>query len=212
MVAALVMLGTVGSARRPTHNLNRADRGAARDLVAGMRQGERGHWLVTFEFTRKLANGRVLTQAMHEGRVPSLRVLTSGTSMTVEKRAEHFDCNLVGERSECSPTATGRVLPPSEVLRVSVAAGAYGVERRPAETIAGERARCFRVRATGPATIPDLGAATDLCVSDDGIVLRQRVEKASGDVDERVARSVRRGVTMRAIEAVIRDFDPRGAG
>ena len=86
--------------------------------------------------------------------------------------------------------------------------GAYDVVRSSAATIAGRRAQCFDVLATGHGQLPDLGVETDLCLTPSGVPLRQRVVRATGDVDERVARSVARRVTARTIEAVAAGFDP----
>jgi hypothetical protein len=163
---------------------------------------------VTYDFVRTLVNGRELPQTMTEGRVPSLHVLASGTSMTLERRNDAYNCNLVGDRSECTKSSTGSFLPASEVMRVAVDVGAYDVSRSRSGTIAGERARCFRVVATDRGYLPDIGTESDLCFANDGISLRQRVERSSGDVDERVARNVIRGAANETVEDLARDFDP----
>jgi hypothetical protein len=209
-IAAAVMLCTVAIARESPPPRRLRDPRAARDLVALMRAGERGSWLVRFDFSRTLANGRELRQPMSEARDPGLHVLISGSAMTVERGSSSYDCNLVGSQSSCTESTTGSVLPASEVLRVAVAAGAYDVSRSPAVSIAGERAECFRVVGVS-GQLPDLGTETDMCLSSDGIPLSQRVVRTTGDVDERVASSVDRHATTRAIEALEQSFAANGA-
>jgi len=171
-----------------------------------MRAGERGSWLVTYDFTRTLADGRTLHQTMQEARSGTLHALVSGSSMTFERGTRQFDCNVVDVRSECTQSATGSFLPAWAVLRVAVRVDAYGVSREPGMTIAGEHASCFRVATTGSRYLTDLGTESDVCLAGDGVSLRQRVVRSSGDVDERVARSVRRHAGTRAVEALIRRF------
>ena len=126
------------------------DPAAARDVVALMRAGERGSWSAAFDFTRTLADRRVLRESMQEARDPVMHVLRSGSSMTVQRAGRNYDCNLVEGRSVCTEVGSGAVLPASEVLRVAIAAGAYDVTRLPDTVIAGERTRCFRVRRERP--------------------------------------------------------------
>jgi hypothetical protein len=116
---------------------------------------------------------------------------------------------VVETRSECTESATGSFLAASEVVRVAVAVGAYDVSRVDRETIAGQRATCFRVATSGHRYLPDLGTRSDVCLARDGIPLRQRVVRSSGDVDERVARVVNRHADTPAVEALARDFDAR---
>ena len=161
---AAVVLICVGE-RRPGAGTERGCREpdplAARDLVALMRTGEHGSWLAHYEFTRTLANGRVLRQSLSEARNGLTHVLVSGAAMTVERNGRVYDCNLVDDHASCHVSTRGRVLPASQVLRVAVAAGAYTVSRGPSTTIAGVRARCFRVLGTGRGLLPDLGTRTD---------------------------------------------------
>jgi hypothetical protein len=195
----------------PTPVVNRPDPAAARELVALMRAGEGASWLVTYDFTRTLPNGSKLRQVMREGRTPALHVLASGSAMTVERGNQTYVCNLVANRSSCDATPGGRALPASEVLRVAVSVGAYAVRPLPGRVVAGQKSRCFRVFATGSATLPDLGTDTDMCVFTDGVPSSQRIVRTTGVVDERVARSVKRGVATSAIEALERSFGPTAA-
>ena len=205
--AALVVLLTAGFAAAPAL-LPAPDPAAARDLVAQMRAGEGRSWVATSDFTRTLANGRELRVATQEGRVPGLHVLAAGSSMTIDTATHTYSCTLVAGRSACHEQGNGRALPESDVLRVAIAAGAYGVSRLPSETIARERASCFRVLATGRGGLPDVGVETDLCLAADGVVLRDRVVRATGDVDERTVLQIRRGVDRAAVDALAQGFDP----
>jgi hypothetical protein len=176
-----------------------------------MGTGERASWLATYDFTRTLADGRVLRQTMKEGRNASAHVLMSGSAMTVERGNRTLECNLVSTRSSCHAIPGGRSLPASEVLRVAVSVGAYEVMRLPSESIAGEDARCYRVFATGSGELTDLGTETDFCLFGDGVPARQRIVRSSGAVDQRDAQSVRRSVSTGAIDALERSFAPSAA-
>ena len=205
--AALGLLITAGLASYPAR-LPTPDPAAARDLVGLLRAGEGRNRLATYDFTRTLANGRQLRATMREGRAARLHVLISGTAMSIDSPTRTYDCTLVGAQSACRETSAARTLPESEVLRVAVAAGAYGVTRLPATTIAGEPASCFRVLATGHGGLPALGVETDECLAADGISLRDRVVHTTGDVDERTATQVRRRVSAGEVEALAQGFDP----
>ncbi len=210
-MVALAALVTLGFAAPTVLVGAPADPGAARDLVTLMRAGERGSWSVDYEFTRTLAGGRVLRQAMQEARDPSLHVLRSGSVMSVVQGRRTYDCNATGKRLACTEAPATKLLAPSEVLRVAVSVGAYTVTRIPGAVIAGQRARCFRARTTGHGQLPDLGVEADMCLDAHGVSLRQRIVSDSGDVDERLAESVTEPVTTAAIRALARGFDPGAA-
>ena len=207
-VAAIVVLSAVASARAPLPAVDIRDPAAARDLVALMRAGERGSWIASYDFTRTLANGRTLRESRREGRTPELHVLIGGSVMTIDQGDRSYDCTLVGERSGCKESIAGATLPPSEVLRVAVSVGAYDVVRRPDTTIAGIRARCFQVLATGHGGLPDLGVETDQCLSASGISLRQTVVRPPGIVDEEVATAVQQSATNADLDALAASFAP----
>ena len=211
-LAAIGVLATAGLVSAPALPIPTPDPGAARELVALMRAGEGKSWLITSDFTRTLRNGRRLRQTMQEGRSPQLHVLTAGSAMTIETRTRAYTCTLVETGSACHETTPGLTLPESEVLRVAIAAGAYGVTRQAGATIAGEHARCFRVLATGHGGLPAVGVETDVCLAPDGVTLTDRVVRATGDVDERTARGVRRDVSPADVEQLARGFDPGPVG
>jgi hypothetical protein len=212
-LAAVVLVCVVSVARSPAPKVEaeKPDPAAARDLVALMRAGEHGSWLARYEFTRTLANGRALRQALSEARNGRTHVLMSGSAMTVERNGRVHDCNLADDRASCHVSAGGRVIPASRVLGIAVAAGAYAVSRAPSTTIAGVQALCFRVLGTGRGMLPAIGIQTDACLSRAGVPLSQRVVRPAGDVDERVARSVRQRVSASAVLHLARSFGPGAA-
>ena len=127
--------------------------------------------------------------------------------MTIERGNLTYSCALLGNRSGCSKTADHAALPESEVVRVAVAAGAYDVVAMHDATIAGVRARCFRMRATGQGSLPDFGVETDRCLSDEGIPLRLFVVRPPGNVNEQVATSsIRRRATTAQVKALTAAF------
>jgi hypothetical protein len=173
-----------------------------------MRAGERGRWSATYDFTRTLADGRSLGEVMREARTPQLHVLTAGTSMTIESPHRAYDCTLIEVRTGCTESDSSQVLPESEVLRVAVDAGVYGVSRLPSDTIAGEHARCFGVLPTATRVMPDIGLETDVCLAGDGVPLEERIARTTGNTDERLATAVQRGASTDAVKALARGFDP----
>jgi hypothetical protein len=196
-LAAIGLLCVVAVARAPAPHGR--DPAAARDLVALMRLGERGRWIVRYDYMRTNADGRVLRQAGEEGRSGAWHVVISGTAMTLEHGRDSSACDVIGARYGCKRTPGGRALAESTVVGVVVAAGAYDVTRRPDTTIAGLRARCFRMRATGRGSLPDFGVETDRCLTRDGIPLRLVVVRPPGQVEEHLATSIRREATPKQV-------------
>jgi hypothetical protein len=208
-LAAIGLLCTVAFARAPLPDVRVAepvvpagDPAAARDLVALMQAGERGRWIVHYDFTRRITDGRVLRQQGAEGRSGGWHVVITGTAMTVEHGEESSSCDLVGAEYGCRQQPRGRTLPESSVVQVVVDTGAYTVVRRPDATIAGMRARCFRMRATGQGSLPDFGAQTDRCLGGGGIPLRRVVVRPPGIAEEQLATSVTPGATTKQVKAL----------
>jgi hypothetical protein len=207
-LAAVVVLATVGLVRASVPAVAARDPNAARDLETLMRAGELDSWSVSYRFVRTLADRAVMRETMQEARDRSVHVLRAGSAMTIDKGDHHYDCNLTGAEFACTGTGAGPVLAPSEVLRVAVSVGAYHVNEAAPATIAGGRARCFRVLATGRGQLPDFGVETDLCLTTAGVPLRQRIVRASGNVDERVAQTFTNRVTAPTIDAIAGAADP----
>ncbi|GIU90285.1 MAG: hypothetical protein KatS3mg010_1384 [Acidimicrobiia bacterium] len=91
-----------------------------------------------------------------------------------------------------------------DVVRTVVALRTYAVAPRPDETLAGERARCFRVLAVR-GVLPALGTETVYCLAEDGLPLRRRV---AGPVrtDEWVAVRVERDPPREHYAALLREL------
>jgi hypothetical protein len=211
LLSAIALLCAVGFTNAPLPEVLVRDPAAARDLVSLMRSGERGRWIVQYDFTRTLADGRVLRQTGNEGRSASWHVVRQGAAMTIERGNLTYTCALVGDRSGCTKTADHAALPESEVVRVAVAAGAYDVVRMQDATIAGIGARCFRMRATGQGSLPEFGVETDRCLSAEGVPLRLFVARPPGYVNEQVATTVRRRATTAHVRALAAAFAAEGA-
>jgi hypothetical protein len=67
------------------------------------------------------------------------------------------------------------------------------------------------VLATGHGGLPAVGVETDVCLAPDGVTLRDRIVRSTGDVDERTARAVRRDASPADVEQLARGFDPEHA-
>lgn len=212
LLTAVVIVGAVAFTHAPLPAIVARDPAAARDLVALMHSGERGRWIVTYDFTRTLAGGRTLRRRGDEGRSSSWHVVILGPAMTIERGGRTFACAVVGGRFGCRKTSDGAALAESTVVRVAVAAGAYDVVRKPDTTIAGLRARCFRMRATGQGSLPDFGVETVRCLSDEGIPLRLFVVRPPGNVNEQVATAVRRRATPEQVKTLAASFARETAG
>lgn len=212
VLCAIALVSAVAFTNAPLPKELVRDPAAARDLVTLMRTGEHGQWIARYDFTRTLADGRVRRQVIEEGRSGSLHVAITGTAMSLERGGRAYECNEVGERAGCTRVPDAAALPPSEVMRVAVATGAYDVIRRPDRKVAGIRAQCFRVRASGQGSLPDFGVEVGLCLSADGIVLWKAVVRPPGNVDEQIATSVQTDATRRDVRALARSFARSAAG
>jgi hypothetical protein len=206
-LSAIGLLCTVAFAHAPRPDIRvtapaarAGDPDAARDLVALVRAGERGRWIVRYDFTRRIADGRVLRQRGAEGRSGGWHVAITGTAMTIDHGDESSSCDLVGAEYGCRKEPRRGALPESRVVQVVVDTGAYTVVRQPDTTIAGTRARCFRMRATGQGSLPDFGAQTDRCLSAVGIPLRLVVVRPPGIVEEHVATAVAPGAMAKQVK------------
>jgi hypothetical protein len=96
------------------------------------------------------------------------------------------------------------------VTGVEIALGAYDATEVADTTIAGESARCFRIRARSPGQeLPDLGHETTRCLASDGTLLRTRVVGALF-TNEWVATRVQRRVDAAALGPILAGFDQAG--
>ena len=129
--------------------------------------------------------------------------------MTIEQGTRSYECTNVGAGSGCREATIGTALPASEVLRVAVATGAYDVVRQPDRTIAGMRARCFRVRARPGAEVSPISASRPIGASAPvGSPCGSSSCGQPGIVDEQVAAKVRLHATNHDVDTLARSFAP----
>jgi hypothetical protein len=174
-------------------------------LLRLARARDRGSWLVEFGFERRFADGRHLAERTTEANAPPLHATASGTNVSVDFGTKVARCSKTPDGARCIEEPQGTTLPLAEVYRVVLRARGYTARYLPGRTIAGERAQCFRLRATR-AGLPDLGQETDLCYAADGVPLYTEVRRA-GATDTRTARSVRRDVTARTVRSLLDRLD-----
>src|SRR5689334_21091504 len=160
------MATTIAATRTSTSKI--ANDTHARDaFLALAERSDAGTWLVQFDFTRVAPGGRQLRQNETEANRPPVHVTANSTTVTVDFGTRVVSCTSTAEGPRCLPEQTGRTLPPAAVYHVVTRLGGYRVEPAPARTIAGERARCFRLTATR-ASLADLGTDAERCYATDG--------------------------------------------
>ncbi len=188
--------------------LARRDPAAALELFKLLRAGERSDYIVDFTFTRvRSSDGQRLTSSTTGARYGRALLTRGGGSLTVELPTLVYDCQRVERRSSCTKRPQSGSISPSEAVGVEILLGAYDAVRLGDATLAGERARCFRIRARSPRDeVPGLGRETVLCLAADGVPLRTRVVRALS-TDEREATRVRRNIDDAALAALLAGFD-----
>jgi hypothetical protein len=100
----------------------------------------------------------------------------------------------------------------SDVFATAIGTGAYGVTRAKEAALAGEHARCFRVRSVnGQPYLVDIGTETLACFARDGVVLLKRVAEPN-PVDDLVATDVHRWADDAALAPLLAGFEKGTAG
>jgi hypothetical protein len=202
-VAAIAMAVPIATARAPLPAAG--DEDARGELLALARRSERATWLVDFTFERRLADGRRLTEATTEANRPPVHIVSSGATVTVRRPRSTVICTEADDGASCIERRDEPALASSAVYREVTRLGAYAVEAVGGRTIAGERARCFRLVARR-AVLTQLGAYTEQCYAADGVPLRSQV-KQSTSLDTRVAQRVERAVTTAKLRALLDRLD-----
>src|SRR5262249_27681558 len=152
---------------------------AATELIARMRAGEHVDDIADYAFTRRRADGGKLRSTITVAHWGNALYTRAGDALDVVGTTHSYHCQRTDEMGRCFEVETQHTLPPSTVIEVAVNQGAYAVSRLPDETIAGEWAKCFRVRSTsGRVVLADLGAGALLCLAADGILLVSIVDGA----------------------------------
>jgi hypothetical protein len=208
LLVAAVVIGALGAATdAPESLLARRDPVAARQLVVLMARGEQVDGVVDYTFTRSRPPGKqTLSYEETDARWGRARVTRASGGLTVSLPTAKYVCASVDVKPSCAKQGPDRSLPASEVTAVAIGIGAYDVVRVSDTAVAGELARCFRVRARSTRhMVPGLGRQAVLCLAKDGVPLRTRVD---GDTtDEYRATHVSRHVDQGAIEALLAGFD-----
>jgi hypothetical protein len=216
VVLAVVIVGVTIVAARSSDDPGTAARtdpaGARAELLALARRQDRATWLVTFRFERRFGDGRRFAEELTEVNRPPLHVNASPSTVRVDFGDKVSECTTTADGPQCTERRAAGALALADVYRVVVDNGTYTVERLPERTIAGERARCFRLVATR-GVLAQLGNVTEQCFARDGVPLRTQVRRGD-DTDTRTAQRVARTVTDATVDALLarleRDEDAAG--
>lgn len=206
VVAALVLVPLAVLCTNSDVDPLTRDAKAATDLVARMRAGEHVDDIADYAFTRRRADGAKLRSTITIAHWGNAVYTRAGDSLDVVGTKHSYHCQRADGKGGCFEVATQSTLPPSAVIEVAVGQGAYAVSRLPDENVAGERAKCFRVRsASGRVALADLGADALLCFAADGILLMSVVDGAHS-VDTQKATHVQRAPDDAALTKYLADF------
>jgi hypothetical protein len=139
-----------------------------------------------------------------------LRITSGGGTLTVRLPGGTVRCTETDDGPQClaAPDDAGD-LPAVAVLAELVRSGRYVLDGETGEASeAGERARCFHLDHRRGVPVPALGRGATLCLAEDGVVVRSRVEQV-GATDERTLVRLDRTVDDRVIDALLAPFDPQ---
>ena len=206
VLLVLAPVAALSGASEPV--LARRDPAAALELFQLLRTGEHSDYIVDFTFTRvRSSDGQRLTSSTIVARYGRALLTRGGGSLSVELPTLVYDCQQVAGRPSCTKRPQSASISPSQVVGLAIVLGKYDAVRTGDASIAGERARCFRIRARSPRDeVAGLGRETVLCMAGDGIPLRTRVV-GTLSTDERDATRVRRTVDDSALRALLVGFD-----
>ncbi|MGQ0825132.1 MAG: hypothetical protein ACT4OX_08940 [Actinomycetota bacterium] len=184
----------------------RHDAAAFALLLERLEASTEGDWLVEYEITRRMSDGRSLAGVVTEARHEPYHVLREAEQATIDNGAETVTCLVLEEGLQCLQQEPVEAIPPHEVVRAAVSdAGAYVVTRQRGQRIAGEQTQCFRVFAAR-GYLAELGAETQYCFARDGVPLFSRTTATTG-TDERRARLVLRSPTTDRVEGLLSDLE-----
>jgi len=186
---------------RGTTQTTAADDRERAELVAVFEQGRRATWYAEFKFERRLRNGQNIATDESEVNRPPDHVAAGLGGIGGIRNGHRIACDNVNNQQVCAPNGPAASFDADVAERVANLSAAleppnhwYRVERGAAQTIAGERARCYRLRRIVLVPAPPYGEQTVLCFGRDGVPLRVRTERIEG-TDDRVATVVRHTVT-----------------
>jgi hypothetical protein len=213
LIAAAVFAVVLARTGAPEHDTPPPpDPVAARTMLALMRAGEGMKSVVTYDFARRGAGTDDRRSQVSEAQLGSTQVTRAGDALDVRTATTTFHCQIVDDTPACTKKRSAPPLADSDVFATAIGTGAYGVTRAKDATLAGEHARCFRVRSVnGQPYLGDIGTETLACFAGDGVVLRKQVAQPN-PVDDLVATDVHRRADDAALAPLLAGFEKGTAG
>lgn len=216
LTVAVAVLGDDGGRGSPLPPVTTATAPATpepvlrQQLLNAYERSRRATWLITYDFTRRLANGASLDLSVIELNRPPDRLVAGQGGLSGRVGGRRVTCELIDGRSLCGPE--GPSVPFEEVLTAEMAelvdvlqppAKWYAVEGGAERTVAGEAARCFTLRRVAAVFSPPYGERAEFCFAEtDGVPLLNRIERREG-TDQRRAREVSRRVADEDVAALL---------
>jgi hypothetical protein len=201
---ALVLVLCAAASAAPLPKSARRDPAAARHLVQRLRAGERADRLIQYDFTRTNARGAVQS-VVTEGRRGGLSFILTGDTLTLRSADRVLVCQRVTNPPSCFRRPPDVSLPTSEVIAVAVALGAYDVAPDRVANIAGEHGDCSDLRANKGHALPGLGNDTNVCLSEDGLLLSTDVRTGAAR-ESRTAQVVQRRIADAQLDELLARF------
>jgi hypothetical protein len=213
LIAAAVFAVVLARTGAPEHDTPPPpDPVAARTMLALMRAGEGMKSVVTYDFARRGAGTDDRRSQVSEAQLGSTQVTRAGDALDVRTATTTFHCQIVDDTPACTKKRSAPPLADSDVFATAIGTGAYGVTRAKDAALAGEHARCFRVRSVnGQPYLGDIGTETLACFAGDGVVLRKQVAQPN-PVDDLVATDVHRRADDAALAPLLAGFEKGTAG
>jgi hypothetical protein len=200
----LVLVLCAATSVAPLPKAARRDPVAAVHLVQRLRAGERADRLIQYDFAR--ANGgEAIQSVVTEGRQGGLSLLFTGDTLTLRSADRVLVCQRVASTSSCFRQPSEVSLPISVVIAAAVALGAYDVAAGRVVNIAGVRADCFDLRANKGHVLAGLGNQTEVCLSEDGLVLSTDV-RTGATRESRTAQVVQRRISDAELNELLARF------
>src|SRR3954452_7833130 len=173
LIVTAVFAVVITRSGEPELTTPRPDPTAAPRMLALMRAGDGVNSGVTYDYTRRLADGARRTVQTREAQSNGTHGSRTADTLDVTSAAATYHCEIVDEPT-CTRKATSPTLPASEVFAAAIRTGAYVVTRARDATIAGEAARCFATKSVnGRPYLPEIGSETLACFAADGVILRR---------------------------------------
>lgn len=217
LAVAAALLGDAGEPRAPaadpvaiTTAPPLAEPVLRRQFLDAYERSRRTAWLIRYDFTRRLSNGSTLDLRMIELNRPPDHLLVGLGGVSGRVGGRTVVCEEVGGRSVCAPEGPAASFEEELAAQLSELrdvleppAKWYAVDDGGTRRLAGEPARCFRLRRVADVFSPPYGERAEYCfATSDAAPLLNRVERREG-VDQRLAREVTRQVTDADIAALL---------